>query len=346
MEATETNLDGSIESAVESIVAPIEETKEEVTSEAEVTAESETEEDVVANAESESEEETAQADSESSDESDEEVGDEEIEASTDNNEEVDDDNAVQDEPSDTYTVKVNGENQEVTLDELKQSYSGNKYVQEGMREVAGHKKQVEEVYTNLLNERKQVAELLAQVQQGGLPSAPVAPSEELFNQDPIGYMEAKMKFDKDMGEYNAKVGEMQKVAEQNSEAEARAKRAYMTHEMDALKKAIPEFADANKASKIKDNLVRTGQDHYGYSAEEIGQVMDHRALKVLHDAMKYREIMEGKAKAVAKTKKAKPMVKPGAKKVQNSQAKARQKQKAKLRQTGDINDALGLLLET
>lgn len=343
MEATETNLDGSIESAVESIVAPIEETKEEVTSEAEVTAESETEEDVVANAESESEEETAQADSESSDESDEEVS---LEADTDNNEEVDDDNAVQDEPSDTYTVKVNGENHEVTLDELKQSYSGNKYVQEGMRDVADQKKQVEEVYSNLLNERKQVAELLAQVQQGGLPSAPVAPSEELFNNDPMGYFQAKMQYDKDMTAYEAQLGQMKQVAEQNSQAEAQAKKAYMGQEMEALKKAIPEFADAKKASKIKENLVRTGQDHYGYTAQEIGGVTDHRALKVLHDAMKYREIMAGKDKAVAKTKKAQPMVKPGAKKVQSSQAKARQKQKAKLRQTGDINDALGLLLET
>jgi hypothetical protein len=114
--------------------------------------------------------------------------------------------------------------------------------------------------------------------------------------------------------------------------------------MQTLQQKIPEFADSNKAGKIKERLVQVGREHYGYSAEEIGQVMDHRAIQVLHDAMKYRDIMSGKAKAVAKTKKARPIVKAGSKRMDDSNTKVRKRQQAKLKQSGSIEDALGLIL--
>ena len=42
-----------------------------------------------------------------------------------------------------YQVKIDGEDREVTLDELKRGYSGQKYIQKGMSDVASQKKQFE-----------------------------------------------------------------------------------------------------------------------------------------------------------------------------------------------------------
>ena len=101
-----------------------------------------------------------------------------------------------------------------------------------------------------------------------------------------------------------------------------------------------------EAKQFQEKLIVGGKAHYGYTSQEIEQVMDHRAIQVLHDAMKYQDIIAGKAKAVAKTKKAKPALKAGAKKVKDSSNKVRERQKAKLRRSGSIDDALDLMLNS
>ena len=40
-----------------------------------------------------------------------------------------------------YSVKVNGQGTQVTLEDLKQGYSGQKYVQQGMQEACAQKKE-------------------------------------------------------------------------------------------------------------------------------------------------------------------------------------------------------------
>lgn len=336
METTETiENDGSIESAVESIIAPTEEVKETTEEETQITDEAT---DVEETAESEDVDDT-EAEEDGSDDDSEEY---ELELDEDNDQVED---AVQDAPS-NITVKVDGKEVEVTLDELKQGYSGQKYVQKGMQEAAQQRKEAEGVYEALLNERKQINELYQQLQQGGVAQAPTPPSRELFDSDPIGYMEQKMNYDESKARYDQQMAQLQQVSQQSTQAEKVAKQTYLKQEMQTLQEKIPEFADSNKASKIKERLVQVGREHYGYTPEEIGQVMDHRAIQVLHDAMKYRDIMSGKAKAVAKTKKARPIVKAGAKKVNDSATKVRKRQQAKLQKSGSIDDALGLILNT
>ena len=107
---------------------------------------------------------------------------------------------------------------------------------------------------------------------------------------------------------------------------------------------MPEFGDAQKATKIRENLVRGGSEFYGYQPEEIGNVMDHRAIMVLKDAVAYRNLMAGKDKAAKKVSGAKPVVKPGSKKIGDGKQKVQQRRKAKLGQSGRIEDALSLVL--
>ena len=335
METTETINDGSIESAVESMIAPTEEVIETTEEETQITEDATQVEET---AESEEVEVTDTDDEDYDTDSEEEVAE-----SDDYEDQVED--AVQDAPS-NIRVKIDGNEVEVTLDELKQGYSGQKYVQKGMQEAATQRKEAEQVYSALLNERQQVQQLFQELQQGNIAQAPTPPSRELFDSDPIGYMEEKMNFDERKVAYDNKMAQFQQLSSQNSQAEKTAKQTYLKQEMQTLQQKIPEFADSNKAGKIKERLVQVGREHYGYTPEEIGQVMDHRAIQVLHDAMKYRDIMSGKAKAVAKTKKARPIVKAGAKKIDDSNTKVRKRQKAKLQKSGSIDDALGLILNT
>ena len=314
-DTTETKIT-SIEDAVESIVAPSEEPTEEVTAQEteEISAEPETEE----------------------------VEEEEVEASSEDDEDLIDEPS-QEEPEEIYSVKVDGQEAQVTLEDLKQGYSGQKYVQQGMQDVANKRKEAENVYEALNNERQQLAQIYQQLQNGGVAQPPSKPTKELFDADPIGYMQENLAYEEKKAEYDNQMAQLQNVSQQNSESQQYARNAFVQEQMQILQKEIPEFADEKTGQKLKDKLVSIGQKHYGYSINEIDQITDHRAIKVLNDAMKYQSIIAGKTKAEVKTKGAKSVVKPGAKKHATPDAKKRSRQKAKLRETGSMEDAIGLI---
>jgi len=345
VETTETieNKPLSIEEAVSGLISP------ELTGEATETVEEETqateEETIEASDENaEVEELTAEADTEEEVEAESEDDVEEIEAS-----EMDDDNdyeedAVQEEVSDTYEVKVDGQVREVTLDELKQGYSGQEYVQKGMQENAMMKKQVEEVFSALQTERQEVAKILQQMQSGNIAQEPTPPSREDFKNDPVGFMELQMEYQEQKAEYDKQMAQVQKITQEQSQAEQVAHQAYLKQEMEKLSKAIPEFADPQKVATIKNKLVSGASKYFGYTAEEVGLVADSRALIVLKRAIDYMDLTTNKTKAKKTTNKR--VVKAGAKKVNDGKSKVRQKQMAKLKQTGSIQDAVSLIMNS
>jgi hypothetical protein len=214
-----------------------------------------------------------------------------------------------------------------------------------MQDVAAQKKEVETVYTALNNERQQIAELYQQIQQNGMQSAPVKPTKAMFDADPIGYMQKNIEYEEQNTSYNNQMAQLEQVSQQNSEASQNAHNAYVQEQMQILQKDIPIFADAEKGQQLKDRLVKTGKNHYGYTNSEIEQITDARAIKVLLDAQRYQDIISGKSKAKVKTKSAKSVMKPGAKKTSTPNAKIRSRQSAKLRETGSIEDAVSLIMQ-
>jgi len=326
-ETTETKPISTIEDAVESIIAPSEEPTEEVLESQET---EEATEEVEATAEDETEE----------------VEEEEVEASSEDDEDLIDEPSQEEPNVELYSVKVDGQEVQVTLDDLKQGYSGQKYVQQGMQDVAAKRKEAEDVYAALNNERQQLAEIYQQLQNGGVAQPPTKPNKELFEADPIGYMQENLAYEEKKAEYDSQMAQLQNVSQQNSEAQQHARKAFLQEQMQILQRDIPEFADEKKGQQLKDKLVNTGIKHYGYTTEEIGAITDSRAIKVLNDARKYQSIIAGKSKAEVKTKSAKPVVKPGAKKTPTPNAKIRSRQKAKLRETGSIEDAVGLIVNS
>lgn len=319
MDTTENVMDGSIESAAEALLQPeVVEEKDEAPAEPVTEAEDSDELD------SESEEEQ------------EEDEDDEIDDS-------DEDDAVQEEQA--YTVKIDGEEKSVSLTELKQGYSGQQFVQKGMQDNAQMRKQTEQVYNALLESRQQVTELYQQLQNGNVTRQPVKPDLELLNTDPIGYVEANARYEHEMGAYQNEMQKIQQVQNDQSHAQNMALEAHRNQEMTRLLEIMPDLKDPNKGKVMKDQMLSTGNE-YGYSPDEISAIIDHRAIRVLDDARKYREIMAGKTKAVEKAtqkQRTKP-IKAGGKKKSSSQKELRNKQQ-KLRNSGSIDDAVALILE-
>ena len=334
METTESNTGPmDIESAVDLMVQP-EETTEEV--------------EEVAEAELEQPEEDSYDDADDDDEDAdvEDVDESEVEETDDEDEDYEDaeeSDDSEDPAEDVHTVKVDGEEKQVTLDELKRSYSGQQYIQKGMQQAAEVKKQAEEAYYALMRERESVQTLVQQAQSGINLIPPVEPDSAKFEDDPLGYMEAKIQYDNQVKEYNANAAKFQEVLNRQSEAEQIARAEYARQEANKLVEVIPELADAGKASKFKESIMKAAS-HYGYSPEEVAAISSSRDFVVLRDAMRWQELQAGKETVKKKVNKA-PPIKAGAKKVRTNGDKSRKAQE-KLKRSGSIEDALALIVNS
>lgn len=256
----------------------------------------------------------------------------------------DEDNAAeQDEgdekPAETfYTVKVDGADKQVTLDDLTRSYSGQAYIQKGMQESADMRKQTEQMYSSLQAEQRKFVETVQSLQQNGMKTQPQKPNADLLNSDPIGYMQENARYDAQMVEYTAQQTQINEVTERQTAMQQQAKQVYLQEQVQRLQAEIPEFSSPETAAPLRDKLFKMGTENYGYSSEEMGEVTDSRAVKVLMDAMKWRELQSGKAAAKTKPKPQKS-IKPTGRR-QQPRSVARENQLAKARKSGKIEDFL------
>jgi len=293
-------------------------------------------------------EETADAPDEDQPEAadtDEELGDDADETDSDESVSEDDETGEEDasseQPATRYTVKVDGEEVQVTLDELQRSYSGQSHIQKGMRETAAQRKQSEAERQALTQERQQLAALIQNIEQTGMQE-PQPPAPELSESDPIAYMRQDAKFRQDMQQFQAKQQAVMRQYQQHQAAESKRMAAFRAEQEQALVQAIPELADPQKADATKRAIVKAGTE-YGFTETEVAGIDDARQVQVLNDARKWRELKAKETAAKAKVKDARPVVKPGVKKTTSNHSK-RQDQRKRLKQTGSDDDAIALML--
>ena len=259
---------------------------------------------------------------------------------------VDEEPAADDEPAQaTYTVKVDGKVKQVTLDELRRGYSGQTFIQQGMEQLAQAKKAVQSEYQTLQSEKQQLAEIMDQVRAGRGIVPPTPPAEEMLDRDPIGYMQAKLAYDKEVAEFQRVQYQYQQVQQQEQQRSEAQHNAYIQQQFEVLRQAIPEFADPKKAPAHRDRMVQAGQNYYGLDPQEVGAIQDARYLSILNDAMKYRDMQNARGEIDQKAQGARPVVKPGVKSNARSSQNKRAKETAvRMRQTGSVDDVAKFLL--
>ncbi len=246
-----------------------------------------------------------------------------------------------------FTVKVDGRDQQVPLTELLRGYAGQAYIQKGMKEVATIKQQVAAVYEALNNERQQIAQFAQAAQTGQVPMRPPEPpSEELLSRDPIGYLEARVKYDKEVAAYQQGQQAMQEMSARQAQAQEQARRAMLAEEHRKLAQMIPAFAKPETAAKAREDLLKAGQEEYGFDLDELRSVADSRMLKVLYRATQYDRIMAGKATEKQPSQAPKtPVIKPGVKAApQASKRMKGEKAKAQMKRSGSVDDVARFLL--
>jgi len=321
----------TLEDAVDSLLAPSEETSEDNNFDAAVDAMIEPDDD-------QSEEiEVADEEQDDVEASSEDQGDDLDDV------EIDDEDQVEaTEDTVLYTVKVDGKEEQRTLDQLKQGYAGQSAIGRGLQENAQVRKQLEQEKALFQQQQQQFLQLHQQAQNGGL-QAPTPPTRELFESDPIGYMEEKLKYDESKAQYDQNLFQMQQMQQQQAQRQTQAHQSYLQEQAEILKQHIPEIADPEKGEKLKGELMNVGME-YGFTADEMAAVSDARYVRALNDARKYRALVAKRKSTQAKGEKARPVVKAGAKKRQDGNVATRKKAQSRLQKTGSIDDALSLIL--
>ena len=243
-----------------------------------------------------------------------------------------------------YDVTVNGRQERRTLSELKQGYAGQSYIQQKMRENAEQAKELEQMKAQVAQQFNTLQAFNQQAQNGEL-APPTPPSKELLESDPIGYMQEKEAYETAMGEYNVKMQQVQQLQAQRAHEAEHQKKLHREEQMQILQQRIPDFADPQKYEKAASDMLRGGQEYYGVPQEALMQLTDAVEIEILYDAIRYRRMQANRKNVDQKAKKAKPVVKAGAKRVEDGKSATRKKQEQRFRNSGSIEDAISLMMK-
>ena len=251
-----------------------------------------------------------------------------------------------------FTVKVDGEERQVSLEELTRGYSGQKYIQKGMAENAEARKAVENLIQTTNQERQQVAqerqELQAMMQRlttDGIPPLPEYPSEELKESDPFGFTLAEAEYRRAMDKRAEWVEQAKNLNARQIQAEQQQAAQRLEQEAARLAEWMPEFADPVKRDALMLDITTKAKKHYNLTDEMLQTVQTAEEVAILRDALRYREAVARKDQAKAKVADKPPVAKPSAKKsVQTDKQRQRKQAKATMQKNGSIDDVANFLL--
>ena len=235
-----------------------------------------------------------------------------------------------------HRVKVQGQELEVSLDELKAGYSRDSdYRQKthslGMekRDLETQKNSLRQTYDTRLNELNDListANQFVEQKQGGQDLA------KLYQEDPTEA--ARLDF-----QLRQERQHIDSLKDKAREAQTRQYESYLETQKELAATKIPEFSDPNKADSFKLNMRNTLRD-YGFNDQEIGSLADHRFLMVAKDAMSFKSQKDKRPIVSKKVANAPKVLKAGVAKSNVSSGREEVRNKIKtLRKTGHIRDA-------
>ena len=266
---------------------------------------------------------------------------------TDSEQSDEEGDSEEEEQPQVFTVKVDGKEVEVTLDELQKGYSRTQDYTRKTQQIAEVRKQTEAELQEVRAEREQYAQLLgalqAQVQQAAQPQVDW---DRLYQEDPIEWVRQREVVRENQEKAAAIQSEQQRLAQLSQQEQAKQRDALLAQEQEALVAAIPEWKDAKKAQAEKAMLVQFGQK-VGFTPDELKNVIDHRAVVMLRKAALYDQMMSKRGQIKPVTNNGPRPAKPGAagRVSSNTEAMRAQQRLAKTGRVDDAADAIYKLLK-
>ncbi len=238
----------------------------------------------------------------------------------------------------TFRVKVDGEEVEVTRDELLAGYSRTADYTRKTQALATERKTLEQEQAQARTERAEYGQLVTQLRklvEKGLEQEP--DWAKLKAEDPVSYAVQREEWREKREKLSAVRAEEERVAALAAQDEAKEAAKILRAEREKLLSTVlPHWKDP-KVAQTESTQIAKFMLANGFSQEEL-EVHDSRALGVLWKAWKYEQLQSKKPLAQQKVATSK-VVTPGQKVKPQGAA---QKAQARFKKTGTVRDAAAL----
>lgn len=261
--------------------------------------------------------------------------------------EADDGEEHDEEPPEVYTVKVDGEEVEVTLDELQSGYSRQQAYTKRSMELAEQRKafEAEQAETRQIRDAyaQQLDQLAAQIQQTTQQEPDWRALAETMSERDLFLYKADWDQQK---EYQKQVqAEQQRIAAEKSREQEQELRKHLEVQRTDMLNRIPAWQDEEVREAERREVITYAQKRIGFSEEEIANASDARAIELLYKAWQWDQLQEKKPAAKKRTRKAPKMAKAGRPKTKREVAsRSRQEARKRFESAGTVDAAVEYLM--
>ena len=241
------------------------------------------------------------------------------------------------EPS--YTVKVDGSELTVTLDELLRGYQREADYTRKTSELSLEKSKYNDLMQQsqgeINNKLSKLTELTSMAQQELQAEYSNINFEKLYEDDPTEAARLEHKMRK-------RAENLGRIQEETKANQAHEFQKYLQDQQHKVSSLVPEFNDPDKASKLKSDM-RKYLSGLGYGDQEINSVYDARQVLLIKDAMTYDKLRKSNPKVMKKVASAPKVLKSGSPKTKSDQNnKTRRDKLNRLRKSGSTRDAANI----
>ena len=251
-----------------------------------------------------------------------------------------------------YTIKADGEESVVSLNELVSGYQRQQTYTQRQQELAEERKTLDVQLQNVPAQQAAMQQTYQQYQEvlqqlRGQMEAANAPADldwdTLERENPIQWLKLKELERQRGAELQAVTAEQSRMHQMQQQENARKLEAHLAVERGKVLDRIPEWADGEVQAGEQRRLVEFGKA-IGFSDKELNQLYDSRAVVVLRDAMRYNELTTGDRITEAKSKIG--SVKGGSQvTARHTRSRKAKEKRAKLKSTGKVDDAAAIFAE-
>jgi hypothetical protein len=251
------------------------------------------------------------------------------------------------EQPDVYTVKVDGEEYEVTQDELLNGYQRQQAYTKRSQELAEQRKafeaeaaQVAQMRDAYAQQLEQLSQQLNQVNEQEPDWAALA--KEYSAEELIVY---KAQLDQQK-EYAKQVeAEKQAIAQQQAQEQQAQMQQHLASQREEMLNRIPQWRDEDIRTSEREQVIKYAQQSVGFSPQEIANASDARAIELLYKAWQWDNLQQKKPAAKKKASKAPKMAKAGQPKTKAQVAsRSRQRSLKRLNNERSVDAAVNYLM--
>jgi len=193
----------------------------------------------------------------------------------------------------TFTVKVDGQEVEVTQEELVNGYSRQQDYTRKTQELSQQRKTIEQQQAELAQRDAIYSQLLPKMEaqlQGEMANEP--DWNKLYEDDPVGYVREKQLWDEKKEKAKAIQAEQQRLQDEAMAEQQKLIQQQVEFGQQRILELIPEWQNPEVAAKEKAAIRDYAINTLEYTQQEVDSVYDYRALLGLRKAWLNDKIVE------------------------------------------------------